>query len=53
LTVTTTPGWDPADPLLPEQSGDDRDEGWGDRQPESDADDLERFLRDRPPHHGD
>jgi len=38
--------------ILPEQSGDDTDRGWGERPPEADPDDLERFLADRPPHHG-
>jgi hypothetical protein len=39
---------DPDDvPVLPVQSRDDTDVGWGDR-PE--ADDDERLLRDRPPH---
>jgi len=37
------------DPLLPEQTGDDTDVGWGD---EPEPDDLERLLRERPPHHG-
>lgn len=41
-----------------EQTRDDTDIGWGERTwtegPSStDSDDLERFLRDRPPHHGD
>ena len=39
---------DPDDPpVLPVQSRDDTDVGWGDR-PE--ADDDERLRRDRPPH---
>ena len=40
-------------PELPEQTTDDTDRGWGERPTESDPDDLERFLADRPPHHGD
>lgn len=41
-----------------EQTRDDTDLGWGERtwadaSGEADPDDLERFLRDRPPHHGD
>jgi hypothetical protein len=37
-----------------EQTRDDTDIGWGERTwTESDSDDLERFLRERPPHHGD
>lgn len=39
-------------PELPEQTTDDTDRGWGERPAESDPDDLERFLSDRPPHHG-
>ncbi len=38
---------------LPEQTNDDTDHGWGERPTETDPDDLERFLSDRPPHHGD
>ena len=37
----------------PEQTTDDTVRGWGERAAESDPDDLERFLSDRPPHHGD
>jgi hypothetical protein len=40
-------------PELPEVSADDTDLGWGERVSESDPDDLDRFLADRPPHHGD
>jgi hypothetical protein len=39
-----------------EQTRDDTDYGWGERTwsgSDGDPDDLERFLRDRPPHHGD
>ena len=41
-----------------EQTRDDTDIGWGERtwteaSGTADPDDLERFLRDRPPHHGD
>jgi hypothetical protein len=43
-----------------EQTKDDTDIGWGERtwsevsvSGAADSDDLERFLRDRPPHHGD
>jgi hypothetical protein len=41
-----------------EQTRDDVDVGWGERTwgdslGAPDAEDLERFLRDRPPHHGD
>jgi hypothetical protein len=35
--------------VLPEQTGDDLDVGWGDRPADS-RDDDERFLRERPPH---
>lgn len=40
-----------------EQTRDDTDLGWGelfaDRSGAGDPEDLERFLRERPPHHGD
>ena len=40
-----------------EQTRDDTDLGWGERLPDrssgDDPADLERFLRERPPHHGD
>jgi hypothetical protein len=36
-----------------EQTRDDTDLGWGEAlSGRDDAADLERFLRDRPPHHG-
>jgi hypothetical protein len=47
---------DPDDPVLPDVTSDERAEGWGDDDGSSrvdDPDDLERFLRERPPHHGD
>ncbi|HTY72995.1 MAG TPA: hypothetical protein VMI11_11305 [Actinomycetes bacterium] len=37
-----------AHPVLPDVTRDESDEGWGE-SPE--ADDLERYLRERPPHH--
>ncbi|RKS68563.1 hypothetical protein CLV35_3691 [Motilibacter peucedani] len=40
------------DPLLPDTTTDERDEGWGERPEPSDADD-ERLRREVPPHHGD
>lgn len=39
----------PGDPVLPEQSREDTDAGWGE-YPESDRD---RLYRDRPPHWDD
>ncbi len=38
-----------------EQTRDDIDVGWGETTPagRDDPADLERFLRERPPHHGD
>ena len=41
-----------------EQTRDDTDVGWGERtwsgsSAGDDPDDLERFLREKPPHHGD
>lgn len=38
--------------VLPDVTGDERGAGWGERVPESDPDDLARFLEDRPPHWG-
>ena len=35
------------DPVLPARTGEDADEGWGDR---SDTDDDERLRGERPPH---
>jgi hypothetical protein len=37
--------------LLPEATSDDTDLGWGERRGGEDRDDLDRFLRERPPHH--
>jgi len=47
--VSERSGWD--DDLLPEQTADDTDRGWGDddRDPREDAD-LERLRREKPPH---
>ena len=36
------------DEVLPEQTSDDTDHGWGD--PADDADDDERLIREKPPH---
>jgi len=46
------PEADGPEAVLPEQTVDDTDRGWGERPDEADPDDLERFLADRPPHHG-
>ena len=37
-------------PVLPEQTRDERDVGWGDEPGERDE---EWYRRERPPHHGD
>ena len=37
-------------PILPDQTSDDTDAGWGE---DSDDDDDERFVTDLPPHHVD
>jgi hypothetical protein len=37
-------------PVVPDRSDDERDEGWGERANERDADER-RLLEDRPPHH--
>jgi hypothetical protein len=41
--------------LLPEQTGDDTDVGWGDDEQAADASvrDRDWYERERPPHHGD
>lgn len=46
-------GRDPDESFLPEQTSDERDYGWGNQPDEADPDDLDRFLSERPPHHGD
>lgn len=38
------------DPLLPDQTADERPVGWGDED-EADADADERLRGERPPHH--
>ena len=40
-------------PVLPETTEDESAKGWGERPDEPDPDDVERFLDERPPHHGD
>ena len=51
LVLSTTTSDD--EPVLPTTTSDEGSQGWGDRVREDDPDDLERFLRERPPHHGD
>ncbi len=50
--VTTGPGDD--EPVLPDQTADDTDAGWGEGRDREDGtggrDDDERLLRERPPH---
>jgi hypothetical protein len=41
------------EPVLPRTTSDEHPEAWGDRARDDDPDDLDRFLRERPPHHGD
>lgn len=43
-------GW-PEESLLPEQTVDDTDEGWGEDWGDPGDDDIDRFLREMPPHH--
>jgi hypothetical protein len=49
---STRPGQGARDdePVLPEQTRDERGVGWGDEPGERDA---EWYRRERPPHHGD
>jgi hypothetical protein len=47
--VSESPGYDDGDDeVLPDQTSDDTDRGWGERP--DDADDDERLLREKPPH---
>ena len=41
--------------LVPEQTADDTDAGWGERRTatEARAAELRRYLDEKPPHHGD
>ena len=43
----------PDEPVLPDQSEDDTDRGWGDDRPENGDSHEEWLRRQRPPHHGD
>ena len=40
------------EPVLPDVTSDEDPLGWGDAPQEDDPDDVERFLREVPPHHG-
>ena len=52
--VTSTGAIDPRDePVLPTQTGDDLDTGWGEGADRDVEDSDERYRRERPPHHGD
>ena len=43
-------GWeDDGDEVLPEQTSDDTDRGWGER-PDDELSDDERLIREKPPH---
>jgi hypothetical protein len=46
--MTSEPGYTDRS-VLPDQTGDDLDVGWGERADDS-SDDDERFLRECPPH---
>ena len=54
--MTERQGWDDGDDreVLPEQTSDDTDRGWGegsyDGADADDADDIERLMREKPPH---
>lgn len=46
--------WGPDDgTVLPEQTSDDTDLGWGDESTEGPDVEDDRILREVPPHHGD
>jgi hypothetical protein len=36
--------------ILPDQTSDDRDEGWGERRGDEEQETDRRLLEDRPPH---
>jgi hypothetical protein len=38
-------------PVLPETTDDESDVGWGERPDDDDADDVKRFIDEKPPHH--
>jgi hypothetical protein len=40
----------PDEPVLPDVTRDERDDGWGDERASED-DDVRRLLDERPPHH--
>jgi hypothetical protein len=50
--VSERQGWDDAgdDEVLPEQTSDDTDRGWGEHPGSDDTDDDERLIREKPPH---
>ena len=54
--MTERQGWDDGDDreVLPEQTSDDTDRGWGEGagagDADADADDIERLTREKPPH---
>jgi hypothetical protein len=47
--MSESPGYD--DQLLPDQTTDDTDRGWGEHPDADDAGDDERIARERPPHY--
>ena len=47
--VSESPGYDDADEVLPDQTSDDTDRGWGEH-PDDAEDDDERLIREKPPH---
>ncbi len=40
-------------PVLPDQTDDDTDIGWGEHPNDTDGDDTQRLLDEKPPHHVD
>jgi hypothetical protein len=52
--VSERQGWDDAgddqDEVLPEQTSDDTDRGWGQHTDDGDLGDDERLIREKPPH---
>jgi hypothetical protein len=42
---------EPTESLLPDQTSDETDVGWGDDEPSDEQDAVDRLNAERPPHH--
>lgn len=43
----------PPDPVLPDRSADDSDQGWGERGDDPGRGSDDWYRQEKPPHHGD